>query len=140
MGAYVLPIKILFQHCDPAGIVFYPRYFEMVNLVMETFFETEMGFSYARMHQEGHVGGPTVSVDATFSAPSRMGEVVDFSMVITRVGRTSLSVAMAGRCADEVRRTVNKTIVFIDKTSGNPTPWHPDLVAGFQSFMDADPA
>ncbi|MEL6103010.1 MAG: acyl-CoA thioesterase, partial [Pseudomonadota bacterium] len=21
--------KVLFKHCDPAGIVFYPRYFEM---------------------------------------------------------------------------------------------------------------
>ena len=26
--------KVRFQHCDPAGIVFYPRYFEMINSVV----------------------------------------------------------------------------------------------------------
>ncbi|MCO5127369.1 MAG: hypothetical protein M9957_08845 [Rhodobacteraceae bacterium] len=31
-------IRVGFNHCDPAGIVFYPRYFEMANTVCESFF------------------------------------------------------------------------------------------------------
>jgi 4-hydroxybenzoyl-CoA thioesterase len=31
--------KVLFKHCDPAGIVFYPRYFEMINDCVEAFFD-----------------------------------------------------------------------------------------------------
>lgn len=31
--------KVLFKHCDPAGIVFYPRYFEIINDCIEAFFE-----------------------------------------------------------------------------------------------------
>jgi 4-hydroxybenzoyl-CoA thioesterase len=31
MGYHVTQ-KVLFRHCDPAGIVFFPRYFEMVRL------------------------------------------------------------------------------------------------------------
>ncbi|MFD1807906.1 hypothetical protein ACFSHQ_06310 [Gemmobacter lanyuensis] len=34
---YRRPIQIEFNHCDPAGIVFYPRYFEMTNSVIENF-------------------------------------------------------------------------------------------------------
>ena len=40
-------IQIEFNHCDPAGIVFYPRYFEMVNSVCENFFREVAGLSYA---------------------------------------------------------------------------------------------
>ena len=36
---------IEFNHCDPAGIVFYPRYFEMTNHVCENFFREAVGVS-----------------------------------------------------------------------------------------------
>lgn len=29
--------KVLFMHYDPAGIVFFPRYFEMMNDCVEAF-------------------------------------------------------------------------------------------------------
>ena len=28
---FTMPQKVQFKHCDPAGIVFYPRYFELLN-------------------------------------------------------------------------------------------------------------
>ena len=31
--------KVLFKHCDPAGIVFHPRYFETVNDCVAAFFD-----------------------------------------------------------------------------------------------------
>ena len=41
-------IQIEFNHCDPAGIVFYPRYFEMTNSVVENFFADVVGRSFAQ--------------------------------------------------------------------------------------------
>ena len=35
--SFTLTQKVLFKHCDPAGIVFYPRYFEMINDCVEAF-------------------------------------------------------------------------------------------------------
>ena len=40
---YTRHIRIEFNHCDPAGIVFYPRYFEMTNSVVENFFADVVG-------------------------------------------------------------------------------------------------
>ena len=51
--AYARTIPVEFNHCDPAGIVFYPRYFEMVNSVVENFFLEDVGYSFARMMAEG---------------------------------------------------------------------------------------
>jgi 4-hydroxybenzoyl-CoA thioesterase len=35
MPAYQREVLVRFAHCDPAGIVFYARYFEMINGVVE---------------------------------------------------------------------------------------------------------
>ncbi|CPO21707.1 4-hydroxybenzoyl CoA thioesterase [Bordetella pertussis] len=32
---FVSEVEVRFRHCDPAGIVFYPRYFEMINDFVE---------------------------------------------------------------------------------------------------------
>ena len=36
---------ITFRQCDPAGIVFYPRYFEMMNDAIERFFSDIVALS-----------------------------------------------------------------------------------------------
>ena len=37
--AHSLALPIRFRHCDPAGIVFYPRFIEMAHSVVEDFFD-----------------------------------------------------------------------------------------------------
>ena len=46
--AFTYPHKVLFRHCDPAGIVFYPRYFEMMNDTVEAFFGTALDAPWTR--------------------------------------------------------------------------------------------
>ena len=77
--SYTRSIPVEFNHCDPAGIVFYPRYFEMTNSVVENFFADEGGHSFARMMAEGQ-GVPTARLETTFHAPSRLGDRLDFTL------------------------------------------------------------
>ena len=70
---YTRPFAIEFGHCDPAGIVFYPRYVEMVNHMAENFFADVIGHPYARVIGDGN-GCPTVRLEVDFRAPSRLGE------------------------------------------------------------------
>ena len=37
-------------NATPPGIVFYPRYFEMLNATVEAFFAEGLGYSFARIH------------------------------------------------------------------------------------------
>ena len=32
------PVHIRFSHCDPAGIVFHPQYYYILNALMEDFY------------------------------------------------------------------------------------------------------
>ncbi len=83
-------IQIEFNHCDPAGIVFYPRYFEMVNSVIENFFADVVGRSFAQMHNGAANGVPTVAIETSFQRPSRLGDKVLFSLAVEKIGGSSL--------------------------------------------------
>ena len=69
---YHRPIQIEFNHCDPAGIVFFPRYYEMVSSVCENFHKDIAGRSYARM-MAARQGVPTVRMETDFHAPGASG-------------------------------------------------------------------
>ncbi|MGX0904335.1 4-hydroxybenzoyl-CoA thioesterase [Roseovarius sp. MBR-79] len=121
---YRVSQKVLFRHCDPAGIVFYPRYFEMVNDCLEGFFADELGWPWERLHGAGAV--PTVQIDTRFSAPSRHGETLILRLAIHAVGRTSLTYLLTAACDGETRFETRATLVLIGP-GGRPVPW-PDAI------------
>jgi 4-hydroxybenzoyl-CoA thioesterase len=131
---YTRLIQIEFNHCDPAGIVFYPRYFEMTNSVIENFFADVVGRSFASMHMGAQNGVPTVSIAADFVAPSRLGDKVLFSLVIAKLGRSSVTVAIEGRMAEELRMGATLTLVWIDGMKA--APWPDAMRARLQAYME----
>lgn len=118
---YTRTIPIEFNHCDPAGIVFYPRYFEMTNSVCENFFADRIGRSYGAMMAAGE-GLPTAAIRADFRAPSRLGDKLDWTLTVERIGRTSVTVVLYASCAGEDRVEVEKTLVWIGENK-RPAPW-----------------
>ncbi len=132
---YERVIQIEFNHCDPAGIVFYPRYFEMTNSVVENFFADVAGRSFAQMHLERKGGVPTVRIEANFLAPSRLGDKVTFGLELKKVGASSLSLTITGRMGDEVRMTADLTLVWIDDMRA--APWPEDMRRRMEDFKEA---
>ena len=133
--SYTRIVPIEFNHCDPAGIVFYPRYFEMINSVVENFFEDCVGYSFARMHTGGnHNGVPTVSISCNFMAPSRLGDKVPFTLVVTGVGRSSLKVRITAAMGDEVRLISENTLVWID--DGKAAAWPENIRSKLQAQLE----
>lgn len=115
--------KVRFQHCDPAGIVFYPRYFEMINSVVEDWFEEVVQRDFNQLHVESGTGVPTAAIDTQFHAPSRLGERLTFELAVHAVGRSSLTVQITAYCGEQKRLTSNSTLVYVDLNSGKPMPW-----------------
>ena len=120
---FSMPQKVLFKHCDPAGIVFYPRYFEMINDCIEAFFD-HIGHPFESLHQTGAI--PTAEITTRFLAPSRHGDLLSLDLDITRLGNASLGLEIAARAGDQVRLIANSTLVYVDMTV-RPTGW-PDPI------------
>lgn len=126
---------IEFNHCDPAGIVFYPRYFEMTNHVCENFFREAVGVSYAAMMKQG-AGVPTVRIETDFRAPSRLGDVLDVTLEVVRLGGSSVTFEIIGAC-DGVRLVVLITLVWVKEEVSviAPRPWPEAMKAKLAGFL-----
>ena len=122
---YTRHIRIEFNHCDPAGIVFYPRYFEMTNSVCENFFREVVGYSYHAMMDDG-IGVPTARIETDFKAPSRLGDVLDWALVVERLGGSSVTFRLTACCAGAARVITRVTLVWLGPDH-RPTRW-PDRI------------
>jgi len=81
--------KVKFQHCDAAGIVFYPRFLEMLNELVEDWFEEELGFPFKELHHGE--GVPTADLKVAFVSPARMGDVFEKTLTVIKLGNSSLT-------------------------------------------------
>lgn len=127
---YIFRQKIMFKHCDPAGIVFYPRYFEMLNDCVEAFFADILHHPFEALHGTG--GVPTAQISAQFTAPSRHGDIVDFTLRSAAPGRSSLALDFHATCDGETRLTASSTLVFVDG-NGKPHGWPQSLKAALNA-------
>jgi len=93
-GAFTRSIPVRFSHCDPAGIVYFPHYFDMFNGLIEDWYTHELGFDYAKLIMGSQHGFPFVHIECDFKIPSRIGDVIDLTLLVERVGRSSLAVVI----------------------------------------------
>lgn len=64
-------VKVRWSEADPAGIVFYPRFFEWFDLATEALFES-VGLPWPELFPKHRiVGVPIVESGARFAAPVR---------------------------------------------------------------------
>ncbi|WP_103336215.1 acyl-CoA thioesterase [Pseudotabrizicola formosa] len=132
---YSRKIRVEFNHCDPAGIMFYPRYFEMTNSVAENFFRDVVQEPYEAM-MDRREGVPTAKLETTFHKPSRLGDLLDWRMEILRLGASSLNLRMEAHGPDGLRITAALTLVFVG-SAGRPQPWTDAMRLAIRSFMEA---
>ena len=71
-GFFRSEILIRFAHCDPAGIVFYPRYLEMFNNLVEDWFREGLGLPFPDLIKRGW-GVPTAHLEVDFVATCFLG-------------------------------------------------------------------
>jgi 4-hydroxybenzoyl-CoA thioesterase len=80
--------KIKFKHIDYAGIVFYPRFLEMLNDLVEDWFEEALGRPFSKMHETN--GIPTVDLKIQFKNPARLGEVLTKKLWVIELRNSSI--------------------------------------------------
>ena len=109
---------VRFSDCDPAGMVFFPQYFVMLNAVVEDWFTQALGVNYAQLLGERRIGLPTVALQSEFRAPCRMGDTVEFRLQLERLGSRSLTLrvdCMHGQsCCVQIRQVLVSTSLAHD--------------------------
>lgn len=127
--------RVRFADCDAAGIVFFPRYFEMLNGVVEDWFAGPLGLSFRELHQDRHASVPTAAVEARFLVPSRLEDDLAFALTVTRLGGASCSLRHRISAGEELRFEATQTIVFVG-SSLKPEPWPEALRARILPYLE----
>lgn len=86
-------LQIEWGHCDPAGIVFNPRYFEYFDWSTALLFERALGLTKPEMLKTYDAAGiPLVDTRARFLSPCRYGETIEITSSVLKLGRSSFEV------------------------------------------------
>jgi 4-hydroxybenzoyl-CoA thioesterase len=119
---------VRFADCDAAGIVFYPRYLEMFNGLVENWFRDELQFSFTEIVTNRGWGLPTVHLEVDFVAPSRFDETLSATLTVRAVGTTSVRLEILFRGQDNGDRVRGKVVlVLIDRAIQRAIPWPSEL-------------
>ena len=95
---------VRFGECDPAGVVYYPVYFDWFHQTMERWFEEALEIAYVEVIKK--YGFPAVETSASYRAPVVMGEVVDVLLSIKKLGKSSVRFQMVVMGAEQKVRTI----------------------------------
>ncbi|MBX7248793.1 MAG: acyl-CoA thioesterase [Caulobacteraceae bacterium] len=127
---------VRFGWCDFAGIMFFPRYFELANDTVEAWFGEALGITYRQLHGDLGWSVPTVRFDADFKAPSRMDDRLTIDLVVEQLGGASCTLKIAAHADGQLRFFGRQVIVLTDRATLRPRPWPDDLRARIAPFIE----
>jgi 4-hydroxybenzoyl-CoA thioesterase len=130
-------VRIEWGDCDPAGIVFYPRYFAMFDHSTTLLIERTLGMSKHQLQEAYDFAGyPMVESRARFHLPTRFGDDVVIETSLSEVRRSSF--ALTHRLSRDGALAVEgfETRVWVVRDPARPggfkaQPIPPQLVARF---------
>ncbi len=94
MLSHARTVRIEWGDCDPAGIVFYPRYFAMFDHSTTLLIEQVLGLRKRQLYDTYDFDGyPVVDNRARFLLPTRFGDDVVIETRLAAVRRSSFDLA-----------------------------------------------
>jgi len=119
-------LTVEWGQCDPAGIVFNSRYFEMFDLSTWQLFEAALGVAPHQLAGTfGIIGIPLVDARANFLKPLKFGDVVDMASRVTEFRRSSFDVEHRLSIGGELAVEGGETRVWAARDKDDP-----DKIAG----------
>lgn len=125
---FSVPIQIRFAHCDPAGIVFYPRYFELINGVVEDWCAQGLGMSFHEMHVVKDIGLPTVHIETDFVKTSILGDQLIAELRVLKLGRASVNVEIKMLGAEQDLRLRAQLVLVMAHVEQRKAIAFPDIL------------
>lgn len=127
---------IRYSHCDPSGIVYFPRFFDLFNNVLEDWFAQELGSPWSGDFMgPRNLRIPTVGIGCQFARGCHLGDMLEFELWLTKIGRSSMQLALSGSVGGEACMRVAWTLCVVSSKTFNPVPIPGDLRARMEPFL-----
>ena len=114
-------LKIEWGHCDPAGIVFNPRFFEFFDANSWLLFETALGLKQQHLASTyGIVGIALVDARANFLKPAKFGDTIEIASQVSEFRRSSFDVEHRISIGGELAVEGGETRVWAARSADDP--------------------
>ena len=118
---YRKQLTIEWGQCDPAGIVFNSRFFEMFDASTWQMFEAALGVKPHELASAfGITGIPLVDVRANFIKAVKFGDIVDLTSRVSEFRRSSFDVEHRLSVGGEVAVEGGETRVWASRSKDDP--------------------
>jgi len=130
--------KIRFKHVDYAGIVFYPRFLEMLNDLVEDWFEEALDRPFSKIHETN--GIPTVDLKVQFKKAARLGEVLTKKLWVINLGGASVNCGFRfedenGKTCLEGEVTLVNVAIAEDRNNIKAEPFTEDMKSKIRNYQ-----
>ena len=126
---------IRFSHCDPAGIVYFVNFFDMVGGVVEDWFREAIGLPFQEMHLERRIGFPIVNTGCEFFRPAHLGDTLRLELAIAKLGRSSIEFVIDGSVAGEEKFRARHKVAMVSLDSFRAAPIPADMRAKMLPYL-----
>jgi 4-hydroxybenzoyl-CoA thioesterase len=126
--------RIRIQHCDPAGLVFTPQYFNLCIEVLEDWFE-DLDYGYTKMIRAESSGTPAMKITAKFHKTSILGDTLDFSLSVMQLRSKSALLSIKASCNKEKRCQMEFLYGFAQLKEKGLQAWPVDLAEKMSKYL-----
>lgn len=120
---YQKAFEIDFQVCDPAGQVFFPRYFDMAFQTMSSWMQEVLGINHGQLVANAKIGTATHSIGPTnFLSPAPLGRTLNIILRVMKIGGSSLTFHYEFRLDDQTVVAIigEHVVVFVSQNPIHP--------------------
>ncbi|SLN37633.1 1,4-dihydroxy-2-naphthoyl-CoA hydrolase [Oceanibacterium hippocampi] len=82
--------------CDPAGIVYTPRFLDFAVETAEAWFHAVTGEHWDGIRRKRNMGSPMVGTTLEFKRPLAAGDLFDLRVLLARIGGASYTLDISG--------------------------------------------
>lgn len=127
---------VRYAHCDPGGIVYFARFFNMFDAALEDWFSEGLDCPLGSdLVAKRNLSTPSLVIGCEFRRACRLGERLDFDLWPTQLGRSSMRLALSGKVGAEERLRVSWTLCLVSRETWKAVPIPDDLRARMERFV-----
>jgi len=135
-GLWSHPITFRHGQCDPAGIVYTPKFFDVFNQAIEAWFCERLGLNYYDLLGPRRLGLGYAQASAVFFAPCRMGDQVDIFIRVEKIGTSSYSLTLHAMKGDTEALRGEYTTVTTSLDTMRPIPIPADIKDALTAYYE----
>ena len=145
MKTFSIEERVRWGDVDAARIIFYGSYIRFFEIAETELFRS-VGMPYGKVFDELDIWLPRVHLECDFHRAAQMDDLLEVSVYVGKVGRTSLRLNFevrrrneAGEIEAELMATAHFVLVSTDRSNLKPVPVPEDLRSALEPFIQVAP-